>query len=347
MANPSRTAVVLMNLGGPDNLDAVEPFLFNIFSDPDMVQLPLGFLWQKTFARKLSKANAAASRENYSKIGGRSPILEETRAQALALEAALGPGYKCYIAMRAWHPFTEEAVDQLLADGCTDVVALPLYPQRSRTTSYSSARELRRVLAQKAPGLSLREICCFPAVDGFLEAWATEVRNTLASVPEERRPAAHVLFSAHGLPQKLIDKGDPYLAHVEASVAGVMERIEGSQPHSLAFQSRATRVKWLEPATEDALDVLAKQGVKDVVVVPIAFVTEHVETLFELDMLLKEPALEAGIEGYYRVPVPAVAPTLIGALAELVKGAQKDEYAPCVLSPEGKLKCPRRGATKA
>lgn len=343
----SLTAVVLMNLGGPDDLDAVEPFLFNIFSDPDMVQLPLGVLWQKTFARKLSKRNAPDSRENYRKLGGRSPILEETRRQAKALEEALGPGYKCYIAMRAWKPFTEEAVDQLLADGCTEVVALPLYPQRSRTTSYSSMKELKRVLSLKAPKLPLQEICCFPAVEGFLDAWAEEVRKTLEAIPAGRREAAHVLFSAHGLPQSVIDKGDPYLAHVEASVAGVMEKLPSGQPHSLAFQSRATRVKWLEPATEDALDQLAKGGVKDVVVVPIAFVTEHVETLFELDMLLKGPAMEAGIEGYHRVPVPATAPSLIASLADLVRDAREGTYAPCPLPGGSKLRCPRKGAKKA
>lgn len=343
----SLTAVVLMNLGGPDDLDAVEPFLFNIFADPDMVQLPLGFLWQKTFARKLSSRNAPDSRENYRKLGGRSPILEETKRQAKAIEEALGPGYRCYIAMRAWKPFTEEAVDQLLADGCTDVVGLPLYPQRSRTTSYSSLKELRRVLRQKAPHLPFQEVCCFPAEEGFLEAWAVEVRKTLEAIPEERRAEAHILFSAHGLPQRVIDKGDPYLAHVEASVAGVMERLPAGQPHALAFQSRATRVKWLEPATEDALEQLAKSGVKDVVVVPIAFVTEHVETLFELDMLLKSPAIEAGIEGYHRVPVPATAPALIASLAGLVRDAKEGKYAPCPLPGSSHLKCPRKGAKKA
>lgn len=345
MTNTSLTAVVLMNLGGPDSPEAVEPFLYNIFSDPDVIQLPLGFLWQKSFARRISRARAAESRANYAKIGGRSPILEHTRSQAKALEAALGPGFKCYIAMRAWHPFTEEAVDELLADGATEVIALPLYPQRSRTTTHSSVAELRRVLTKKAPLLPIKEVCCFAAVPGFLDAWAAEVRQTLEAIPEARRSKAHVLFSAHGLPQKLIDSGDPYLDDVQASVHGVVDRLPAGTPWSLAFQSRATRVKWLEPATEHELDRLAKAGVKDVVVVPIAFVTEHIETLFELDMLLKDPAVEAGIEGYHRVPAPGSSPQLIAALAELVQGAKKGELPPCV--PPSGTKRPRYGAHRS
>ena len=346
MTQTDLTAVVLMNLGGPDDLDAVEPFLFNIFNDRDMIQLPLGWLWQKRFAKALSRKRAAESRANYAKIGGRSPILEFTQAQAQAIEAALGEGYKCYVAMRAWHPFTDEAVDQLVSDGATRVVALPLYPHRSRSTSYSSVAELRRVLARKAPELPLKEVCCWPTVPGFLDAWAHEVRKTLDGIEPARREKAHVLFSAHGLPQSVIDKGDPYLAHVQASCDGVMARLPAGTPWSLAFQSRATRVKWLEPATEHELDRLAKAGVKDVVVVPIAFVTEHVETLFELDMLLKDPAVAAGIDGYHRVHAPATAPALIEELAGLVRGAQAGNLPACAVPPGSKTKCACRGDKK-
>jgi ferrochelatase len=340
------TAVVMMNLGGPDSLEAVEPFLYNIFSDPDVIQLPAGFLWQKWFARKISSSRAHESQANYAKIGGRSPILEKTQAQAAALKAALGPGFETYVGMRAWRPFITEAVDALVRDGCERVVALPLYPQRSRTTSHSSLRELRRVLRERAPGLPLHEICCFPTAPGFLAAWARLIRETLAGVPEGRREKAHVLFSAHGLPQKLIDSGDPYLAHVQATVRGVMAELPGV-PHSLAFQSRATRVKWLEPATEHALADLAKAGVKDVAVVPIAFLTEHIETLYELDMLIKDQALAAGIEGYHRVPAPECAPELIGALADLVRSAlEPGRLRPCgLVGPEGK--CPMAGSRDA
>ena len=346
MTNEALTAVVLMNLGGPDDLEAVEPFLFNIFNDRDMIQLPLGWLWQRRWAEMLAKRRAPESRANYERIGGRSPILEFTEAQARALEAELGPGYRCYVAMRAWHPFTEEAVDRLLADGATEVVALPLYPQRSRTTSYSSAAELRRVLARKAPHLPLREVCCWPEEPGFLDAWAREVRRTMEGIAPERRAAAHILFSAHGLPQSVVDKGDPYYVQTLASCRGVMDRLPPGTPWSLAFQSRATKVKWLEPATEHELERLAKAGVKDVVVVPIAFVTEHVETLFELDLLLKEPALAAGIEGYHRVPAPALAPELIGALAGLVRRCRAGTLPLCA-RPEGvKLKCACRGDGK-
>ena len=250
--------------------------------------------------------------------------------------------------MRAWKPFTHEAVDRLLADGCERVVGLPLYPQRSRATSLSSAKELRKVLAEKAPQVPLHEICCFPVADGLLTAWADGVRAAYDAIPEGRREQAHVLFSAHGLPQKMIDQGDPYLAHVQATVAGVMRKLDRAVAgHSLAFQSRATKVKWLEPATEHALEALAKAGVKDVIVVPIAFLTEHIETLYELDQLLKEPALAAGIEGYHRVPAPECHPALIASLAELVRAAvEPGRLRPCGLVPVGG-RCPMLGARGA
>ncbi len=332
-------AVVMMNLGGPTSLEDVEPYLYNIFSDPDVIQLPLGFLWQKRFARKISRARGAESRGIYGHIGGRSPILENTEAQALALEAALGPGYRTFIAMRAWKPSTEEAVDRLLAAGATEVVALPLYPQRSRTMTTSSMRELYRVLAERAPSLPVSEVCCFPEAPGLLDAWAAPVRAAYDGIAEERRERAHVLFSAHSLPQKLIDRGDPYLAHVQATVRGVMARLPAGLAHSLAFQSRATRARWLEPATEDALAALARDGIKDVIVVPIAFVTEHVETLYELDMLLKDPAIAAGIDGYHRVRVPATTAEMIGAFAERVRAARAAGPRRLCSEPGG-VRCP-------
>lgn len=334
------TAVVLMNLGGPDRLEDVEPFLFNIFSDPDVIQLPLGALWQRWLARRIARSRVQESQENYRKIGGRSPILERTREQADLLEARLGPGFKSYLAMRAWKPTTEEAVDALVADGAHRIVALPLYPHRTRPMAVSSMRELYRVLKAKGVRLPVHEVCCFPEAPGLLEAWADNVRTTLASVPEERRDRAHVLFSAHGLPQRLIDRGDPYLAQIERTVAGVMARVGPSRPSRLAFQSRATGAKWLEPSTQDALAALARDGVSDVVVVPIAFVTEHVETLFELDLLIRDHAKSVGIEGYWRVPAPNGAPKLIDALAALVHQAL-EKAEPLCTSPVPGRACPR------
>ncbi|HEY0840979.1 MAG TPA: ferrochelatase [Vulgatibacter sp.] len=339
-------AVVLMNLGGPSSLEDVEPFLFNIFSDPDVIRLPAGFLWQRWFARRISGRRAPESREIYEKIGGRSPILEHTLSQGAALEAALGDGYRTYVAMRHWKPHTEEAVDRLVEAGATEVVALPLYPQRSFTTSGSSMRELRRVLAKKAPHLKLSEVCCFPRDAGFVDEWAAAIRQKLEGIPPHRRAAAQVLFSAHGLPQETIDRGDPYLDHVQATVRAVMGRLPEGLSHRLAFQSRATRVKWLEPATEHVLEELAAAGVKDVIVVPIAFVTEHVETLYELDLLLKEPAVAAGIDGYHRVSPPGIAPGLIEGLAARIREAQDAEAGYVCGGLEG-ARCPQeRGARR-
>lgn len=331
------TAIVLTNLGGPDSLEAIEPYLFNIFSDPDVIQLPLGRLWQKPWARRIARKRAPESRDNYARIGGRSPILENTEAQARALETALGPEFRTYIAMRAWHPFTEEAVDALVADHAERVVHLPMYPHRSRAMTGSSEAELLRVLRAKVPDLPVFEVCCYPEASGFVDAWADRVRETLESVPADRRASTHVVFSAHGLPQKLVDSGDPYLSQVQATVRAVMERFPGV-PHHLAFQSKATRAKWLEPAVEVHLAALAKQGVEDVVVVPISFLTEHVETLFELDMLIKDQALASGIKGYHRARAPGDHPRLVEELAsQVLRALKKGALQPCGLPGPG---CP-------
>lgn len=334
------TAIVLMNLGGPDRIEDVEPFLFNIFSDPDVIQAPLGFLWQKWLARRIARSRAAESCANYRKIGGRSPILDLTREQGRLLEERLGPGFKTYVAMRAWFPTTDQAVEALVADGARRIVALPLYPHRTRPMAVSSARELRRILEVRGVRLPVHEVCCYPTAPGLLDAWADNVRGTLATINEDRRDRAHVLFSAHGLPQSLIDGGDPYLAHIQATVAGVMERIGPSRPHRLAFQSRATRARWLEPTTQDALAALAREGVRDVVVVPISFLTEHVETLFELDLLIRDHAASVGLSGYHRVPAPNGATKLIDALASLVLQALDRDESVCAGTDPGRP-CPR------
>jgi ferrochelatase len=323
------TAVVLMNLGGPDRLEDVEQFLYNIFSDPDVIQLPLGFLWQGWLARRIARKRTHESQENYRKIGGRSPILELTRDQAAKLDERLGPGFKSYIAMRAWAPTTEQAVDALLADGAKRIVALPLYPHRTRAMSVSSVRELYRVIGMRRASLKVHEVCCFPTEPGFIEAWADCLRGTLAQIPEAKREKTPVLFSAHGLPQSLVDQGDPYLEHVKKTVAAVVAAVDPARPHRLAFQSRATGAKWLEPSTQQALTDLARQGVEDVAVVPIAFLTEHVETLFELDMLIRDHATAVGIKGYHRVLAPNSAPKLIDALASLVRRALESNEPRC------------------
>lgn len=339
-----KTAVVLLNLGGPDSLDAVQPYLQNLFGDPEIIQLPLGFLWQPIFARMVSKKRAPESRENYGTLGGRSPILEETQAQADALKALLGDDFEVVTAMRYWHPFTDKAVDEALARGCTRFVALPLYPHRSRATAWSSVKELRRVLKQKAPQAELKEVCCYPVEEGLVTAWVARIHETLDPLDAEKRGKAHLLFSAHGLPQKMVDDGDPYLAHVQATVAAIMAKLPAGwvASHSLSFQSRATRVKWLEPETGAELARLAASGVRDVGVVPIAFVSEHVETLFELDKLIREPALAAGITGYHRVFTPRTHPALIGLLASQVHRALEGKLTPCGLVPTTH-RCPMRG----
>lgn len=334
-----QTAVVMMNLGGPDSVDDVEPYLYNIFADRDLIQLPLGFFWQKFLARRISKAKAPESRKIYEAIGGSSPILQFTEDQAKAVGEHLGPGFKTYAAMRNWSPYIPTVVDRLVEEGATEVVGVPLYPQRSRATSGSAMRELRRAMRKRAPSIPVYELCCFPDEPGFVDSFASPIQAVYDGLSAERQAKVHVLFTAHGLPQKVIDRGDPYLAHVQATVRAVMARLPKGVAHGISFQSRATKAKWLEPATEDALDALAKDGVKDVIVVPVAFVTEHVETLFELDMLLREPALEAGIEGYHRIAAPGTHPAMMEGLAKRIKEARESEE-PLCSAPNG-VRCPR------
>ncbi|MGI5862601.1 MAG: ferrochelatase [Myxococcales bacterium] len=340
MSEPVETAVVMMNLGGPDSLDAVEPFLFNIFSDPDVVQVPLGFLFQRPLARRIARGRAPTARKSYEQLGGRSPLLELTRRQAARLEERLGPGFKTYVGMRAWHPFIEGAVGAVARDGARRIVALPLYPHHSRTTTGSALRALHRALRARRLELPVHEVCCYPAEPAFIDAWIERIGEALAAIPQERRPTAHLLFSAHGLPRKLVESGDPYLAHLRQTVAAVAARLESPLTHSLAFQSRSTPVEWLSPSTELALTRLGESGVRDVVVAPISFLTDHVETLVELDRDLREHAARSGIDGYHRVGALNDSAKLIEALAGLVRRALGANGRLCGSSPA----CPRLAA---
>ncbi len=326
-ASSGKTGILLLNLGGPTRLDEVEPFLYNIFSDPDVVQLPLGFLYQRAFARKMARARAPESRHTYSLIGGKSPILEKTREQARLLEERLGPEIVVEVGMRALSPTIEEGVRALLARGAVRIVALPCYPHYSRATTGSALRELRRVLRRTAPNLPLHTVCCYPTEPLFIEAWLEQIERTLSTVPSGpsgalgRRERAHLLFSAHGLPRRLIDRGDPYLRQLERTIGALIEYLP-THAYTLAFQSRATRIPWLGPSTQEALTALATHGhagepVEDVVVVPISFVTDHIETLYELDLLIRDHALAEGLSGYHRVAPPGASPRFIETLALL------------------------------
>jgi ferrochelatase len=319
----SPISVVLLNMGGPDSLEGVEPFLYNLFRDNDLIPLPLGFLWQKRFARMVSRRRAQVVRDYYQQIGGRSPIGEITRGQADALEKRLNaraPGrYRCHVAMRYSAPFTDEALRDVAAAGSRTVIGLSLYPHYTTATTGSSFWELRRGLAGKPPGVGAvdyHEIDRWPDEPLYLDALTQQIRKGLE--PFEDISKVRLLFSAHGLPETFINKGDPYVTDLVRTIAGVMQRLGGTIAWTLCYQSRAGTQKWLEPSTEDTLKVLAKAGQRDVLVVPISFVSDHIETLYEIDLLFGGEAKQLGLN-FHRVPSLNTEPLFIEALAALVE----------------------------
>ena len=316
--------MVALNLGGPDSLDAVEPFLRNLFGDPDVIQLGWARPLQPLFARWISRRRAPLSRAAYQQIGGRSPILAETTAQIEAVAArltALGVAAHPYVAMACWHPFSSEAVAAMQRDGIQRAVAVPLFPQYSFTTTASSMKALERALTDARAEIRLAGVRSYPAADGFVKALADTIAEAVATLPGPFRDTAPVLFSAHGLPESYIRKGDPYLDEVRSTVAAVTGRLGLGGRARLSFQSRVGRQRWLSPYTEAALDELAEAGEKAVVVVPVAFTGEHVETLQELDIVYRERAVARGIQHFARARTVGTHPAFIDALATLARDA--------------------------
>jgi protoporphyrin/coproporphyrin ferrochelatase len=309
-----KTAVFLMNLGGPRTLAEVEPYLFDLFSDPLVIDAPLGPL-RRPLARFIARKRAPSSAEKYQLIGGHSPLVEGTEAQARALEAALGPGFSCHLAMRCGHPNTEEGVREALARGAERAVSLPLYPQWANATTRSSLEEMRRVWPKERP---LAEVCTWHDHPGYLDALAATMRETFARVPAG--PPRLVVFSAHGLPMSHVRKGDPYPSYVELSVRGAAERC-GLAPGEwqLTYQSRVGPAKWLGPDTVEWVEANARG--KAVVTVPVAFVSEHLETLYDMDILARDAAEKGGAASYARVPALGARPDFIAALADVVHDA--------------------------
>ncbi|MDB4965957.1 MAG: hemH 1 [Myxococcales bacterium] len=324
MAQPP-VAVILMNMGGPDSIEAVEPFLFNLFNDHDLIPLPLGFLWQRRFAKMVSRSRAKTVRDYYGLIGGRSPIGDITAEQAALLEkrlnAAGGRAYRCHVAMRYTPPFTDDAVARARADGAGTIVGLSLYPHYTTATTGSSLWELRRALAGKSPGagaVDLVEVDRWPGQPTYLDALAQQVVRGLEQFPEEARAGVELLFSAHGLPETFLQKGDPYVRDLETTIAGVLKRLGGQHPWRLSFQSRAGKARWLEPSTDEVLRLLARTGRVNVLAIPISFVSDHIETLYEIDLLFGDEARALGLN-FKRAPSLNTEPLFIEALAQLVE----------------------------
>ena len=316
-----RIGVLLLNLGGPDKIEDVRPFLYNLFSDPEIIRLPVK-AFQKPLAWLISTLRAKTSQSNYLEIGGGSPLRQITEAQAEALEGKLkqmGQDAKIYIGMRYWHPFTEEAIAQIKQDGIKEVVVLPLYPQFSISTSGSSFRVLEEMWSED-PGLKDIDYTLIPSWyknPGYLRSMADLIGQELDKFPNPNK--AHVFFSAHGVPVSYVEEaGDPYKEQIEECTRLIMETLGRTNHYTLAYQSKVGPVEWLKPYTDDALKELGEKRIKDLAVVPISFVSEHIETLQEIDIEYREVAEEAGIENFHRVPALNVHPDFINALADLV-----------------------------
>ncbi len=310
-----KTAVVLFNLGGPDQPSAIRPFLFNLFSDPAIMDLPGPARW--LLAQYVSRKRARVAKSIYAEIGGASPLLAETKSQADALEAELGEGVRVFICMRYWHPMSDETAQEVAAWQPDRIVLLPLYPQFSATTTDSSLNDWHR--AAKAAGLSVPTswICCYPQSDKYVAAQARLLRRELSNVEAPRR----VLFSAHGLPKRNIEAGDPYQWQIERTAKAVADAAGlGTGQWFVCYQSQVGRLEWIGPSIDQALSRAAGNGVS-VVVVPISFVSEHSETLVELDIEYRKMAEDFGVPGYHRVPTLSAASDYIDALAELVRDA--------------------------
>jgi protoporphyrin/coproporphyrin ferrochelatase len=323
-----RVGVLLLNLGGPEQLDDVRPFLFNLFSDPEIIRLPFPWL-QKPLAWLISTLRFQKSQENYRQIGGGSPLRQITEAQGQALEERLlemGREANIYIGMRYWHPFTEEAIAAIKRDRVKKLVILPLYPHFSISTSGSSFRVLEEIW-KSDPTLRQIEYTLIPSWSNdpdYIQAMVDLIVQELDKCPNGDR--VHLFFSAHGVPQSYVDEaGDPYQQEIEECTRLIMKTLNRPNDYTLAYQSRVGPVEWLKPYTEDALKELGEKGIKDLLVIPISFVSEHIETLQEIDIEYREVAEEAGIENFQRVPALNTHPIFINSLAKLVDESLEDK----------------------
>ncbi len=301
-----KIGVLLLNMGGPDSLNAVKPFLYNLFSDPyianfGFIQKPLAWLISVLRAKKVKKA--------YEKIKGKSPLKEITLAQAMALEKALGNNFKVLVGMRYWHPFIEESLNEFKKSDIKKIVAISLYPQFCTATTSSAVEKFKKCANRYFEFKIISSWCDYYL---FIEAWIEQIKQSF----EKYGSDCFVLFSAHGIPLSLYKKGDPYISEVERSVKAITNKMK-LQQFKIGYQSRTGPVKWVKPSTEEVIEELAKNGNKKVLVVPISFVSDHIETLYEIDIVYKKKANDFGIQ-LYRVDSLNTSPKFIEALKNLV-----------------------------
>jgi len=321
MGSADRIAVVLFNLGGPDSLASVEPFLFNLFVDPAIIDLPSPI--RRIVARFITRRRGATAREIYAKIGGGSPLLPNTEAQAEALQRRLTDlgDVRVFCCMRYWHPMSDAVAGTVKSFDPHRIVLLPLYPQFSSTTTGSSLTAWRRSAQGVGLAVPTTLVCCYPTVAGFVDAAATLVRRGIVEAEAGGHGRVRVLFSAHGLPKKVVDRGDPYEAQVRRTAGAIVAQLGlAGDDWTVCFQSRIGPLKWIEPYTDDEIRRAGRDGV-GVVLFPVAFVSEHSETLVELDMDYRHLADQCGVPCYVRVPTVGTEPAFIGALADLTRAA--------------------------
>ena len=333
-----KIAVVLFNLGGPDSPEAVRPFLFNLFNDPAIIALPQPL--RGLLARLISTRRNKTARAIYDKIGGRSPILPQTEDQARALDVVLNSGddeWKSFVCMRYWHPRADHVVSAVKQWNPDRILLLPLYPQFSTTTTASSLREWYRLAMVQDLIAPTQAVCCWPVLNGFVTAMAEMTETALVEARKSGRP--RVLFSAHGLPEKIVAAGDPYAEHVQASAQAIAARLDLAGDNDdwvVCFQSRVGPLKWLGPYTDQTIVETARSG-RPIVIVPLAFVSEHSETLVELDMEYRHLAEANGAKAYWRVPTAQTHPAFIAGLMQLTRAALASDQA--VRSAEGSRRC--------
>lgn len=332
MLNPSKkTAVVLFQLGGPDSLEAIEPFLYNLFMDPDIIDFPGAFLARRLLAKFISSRRSVKVAENYRQIGGKSPILNLTQQQASALESTLQSrniNARVFIAMRYWHPMTDLVVKEIMAAGFEQVILLPLYPQFSQATTLSSMNEWKRQTKKQGCVIPTKLVCCYPSQPLFVEALVENTNSALVRFHKIASTDIDLIFSAHGVPLSYIKRGDPYQLQMEETVRCVVERGKWNSPHTLCYQSKVGPMKWLKPSLIETVEHLAGKNRKHLLVIPIAFVTDHIETLHEINIDVRRHATAHGVQQFELMPALNDHPKFIQCLAELIQSQLMSDVQP-------------------
>jgi len=336
-----RRAVILFNLGGPDKLESVEPFLFNLFNDPAIISIPS--LFRYPLAKLISKRRTPIAKNIYKEIGNKSPILELTRRQAKSLEENLlkKGDYRCFVVMRCWHPRASDVIKKVKEYNPEEITLLPLYPQFSATTSGSSINEWNKLCEKENYNIKTKTICCYPTEDNFIVSHVSLIKKTLSTVKDSN---FKLIFSAHGLPESKIKKGDPYQWHVEETVKEIMLKLKSENfDYVISYQSRVGPMKWIGPSTDAEIIKYSKEK-KGIIIVPVAFVSEHSETLVELDIEYKKIAEKNGCIFYKRVPALGSEENFIKGLAHLVLQRQtRGDFVSSIMCPNKFVKCPCLG----